>query len=190
MRIVYQLCPIFRQPHPRNAQITRAVRFSPRLQRILRLRFVVDMQFGELRASIRECPEIRRIRNVRQIALQIGGVTFAIVGMMQEPIDIVENIRLLDAIVSVMRPEVLQRPIGDVFSAVGAICIVDIEGEALRRRTKTACHHAFRNAVNHQAHKRSLSRHIDTEHPIFFSHPRGWENRRWKHPIIQDFIRE
>ena len=133
MRIVNQLCLIFRQPHPCNAQITRAVRFSPRFQRILRLRFVVDVQFSELRTSIRECPEIRRIRDMRQIALQIGGVTFAILRMMQEPIDIVEDVPLGEGIVAVMRAECRQCPVGDVFSAVRSIFVVDIEGEALRR---------------------------------------------------------
>ena len=97
------------------------------------MRFVVDMQFSELHTCIGECPEIRRIRDVRQIALQIGGVTFAILRMVQEPIDIVENIRLLDAIVFIMRPEVLQRPVGDIFSAVRSIFVVDVEGEALCR---------------------------------------------------------
>ena len=133
MCIVNQLRLIFRQPHPRNAQITRAVRFSPRLQRILRLRFIVDVQFGELRTGIGECPEIRRIRDVRQIALQIGGVTFAIRRMVQEPIDIVEDVPLGDALVAVMRAEGRQRPVGDIFSAVCSTFIVDVEGEALRR---------------------------------------------------------
>ena len=69
---------------------------------------------------------------MRQIALQVRGVTLAIPRMVQDAIRIVEDVPLGDGIVAVMHAEVLQRPIGNVFAAVSAIFIVDVEGEALR----------------------------------------------------------
>ena len=104
------------------------------------------MQFGELRARIHKCPKILGEGDMRQITLQIGGVAFAIIGVVQEPVGIVENLPLADGIVAVVRAELLQRPVGDVFSAVRAIFIVDVEGEALGTTGKLH----IRESRNHQ----------------------------------------
>ena len=42
-----------------------------------------------------------------------------------------KDVPLGDGIVSVMRPELFQRPIGDVLSAVAPVLVVDVEGKAL-----------------------------------------------------------
>ena len=69
---------------------------------------------------------------MRQIALEVRLILIAIVRMMQDAVVIVEDVPLGDGVVFVVRAELRQCPIGDVFAAICAIFVVDVKREALR----------------------------------------------------------
>jgi hypothetical protein len=48
--------------------------------------------------------------------------------VVQQPVDVVEDVALRDAL-PVGRPELPQRPVGDVLPPVAAVLVVDVEGE-------------------------------------------------------------
>ena len=73
--------------------------------------FIVDVNFGETLADIRERPEVRSERNAGQFAFQVCGVTLAIERMMQHGIDVMENVPLRDRLVFVMGTKLFERPI-------------------------------------------------------------------------------
>ena len=52
--------------------------------------------------------------------------------MMQDAVVIVEDVPLADGVVFVVRAELRQCPIGDIFAAICAILVVGVEGKALR----------------------------------------------------------
>ena len=56
---------------------------------------------------------------------------------MQNTIHVVEDVQLGDRRIIVVRRELLQTPIRDVVAAVGAVFVVDGEGEALEGRAAT-----------------------------------------------------
>jgi hypothetical protein len=57
-------------------------------------------------------------RNARQFALQVLGVFRAVFGMVQNPVDVIEDVPLGDFLVLVMLAEMFQRPVGDVLAAI------------------------------------------------------------------------
>ena len=67
-----------------------------------------------------------------EFALEVGGVALAVLGMMQHGIDVVEDVPLGDVGVGVVGAELVQRPVGDVFAAIGAVFVVGVERETLR----------------------------------------------------------
>ena len=83
------------------------------------------------RACLCERPEIGREGNAGQIALEVGLIAFAVAGMVQEPVDVVEDVPLGDRVVAVVGAEAVQRPVSDVIAAIAAILVVSVEGEAL-----------------------------------------------------------
>jgi hypothetical protein len=78
------------------------------------------VQFGQLLARLGEGAELGSKRNPRQLALEVVGILLAVVGMVQQAIDVVEDVPLVDLLVLVVVAELLQRPIGDVLAAVRA----------------------------------------------------------------------
>jgi hypothetical protein len=67
---------------------------------------------------------------MRQITLKILSVALAILRMVQDGIDIVEDIPFRYPL-TIPGLESLERPIGDVFAAISAIFGVGVVGEAL-----------------------------------------------------------
>jgi len=57
-------------------------------------------------------------RNARQLALQVGGVALAILGMVQDGVDVVEDVPLGDGRVAVVGAELFECPVRDVLAAV------------------------------------------------------------------------
>ena len=98
---------------------------------IFGLFFVADVEPGEAGAGRGEGAEVGGEGDARQLALEIGLVAFAVAGVVQEAVDVMEDVPLADRVVLVMRAEPRQRPVGDVFAAVAAVLVVGVEGEAL-----------------------------------------------------------
>ena len=122
---------VVREPHLFYTPIElHSRRFNPP-QRIDWLVFIIDMQLSQFFPCISKSPEVRREGEVRQIALEVDTIPFAIIGTMQQPIRIVENVPLLNRRVAVMRAELGQCPIGDVLAPISAILIVDVKRKAL-----------------------------------------------------------
>ncbi len=67
---------------------------------------------------------------MRQVALEVFGVALAVLRVVQQGIDVVEDVPLRD-FGAVLRLELCQRPIGDVLSPIAAIFGVGVVGEAL-----------------------------------------------------------
>ena len=78
---------------------------------------------------------VRRKGNMRQVAFEIEGVTFAVAGMVEQAVNVVEDIPLCDRRIVVVAAKLVKRPIGDVLAAVGAVFVVGVEGEALASQT-------------------------------------------------------
>ena len=58
--------------------------------------------------------------------------------MMQDSVDVVEDVPLGNVPVMVVRAEFVERPVGDVLAAVGAIFVVGVEGETLKAVNSSA----------------------------------------------------
>ena len=69
-------------------------------------------------------------RYSRQFALQIFGIAFAVLRVVQHRVDVMEDLALADAF-AVLRAELCQRSIGDVLAAVAPVLVVGVEREAL-----------------------------------------------------------
>ena len=68
---------------------------------------------------------------MREVAFEVRLILIAIVGMMQDAVVIVEDVPLGDGVVFVVRAELRQCPIGDVFAAICATFVVGVKREAL-----------------------------------------------------------
>ena len=86
---------------------------------------------------------------MRQVALEVRLIAFAIIGVMQKRVGIVKDVPLGEGVILVMGSELCQCPIGDVVASVCAIRIVDVEGEALSGRSKTSYRYKIRNTINY-----------------------------------------
>ena len=62
-------------------------------------------------------------RNARQFAAEVGGVALAVLGVVQDGVDVVEDVPLGDGGVVVVRAELFEGPVGDVLAAVGAVFV-------------------------------------------------------------------
>src|SRR5438552_12513501 len=68
-----------------------------------------------------------------ELAAEVGGVALAVLGVVQDGVDVMEDVPLGDGAVIVAGAELFERPVGDVLAAVGAVFFgVGVEGEALR----------------------------------------------------------
>ena len=72
------------------------------------------MQLGQFLPGFRESPKVLRQRNARQFTLQVLGVFGAVLGMMQNPVNVIEDAPLVDFLVLAMLAEMFQRPVIDV----------------------------------------------------------------------------
>ena len=68
-------------------------------------------------------------RDARQLAAEVGGVALPVFGVMQHRIDVMKDVPLGDGRIVIMRPELLQRPVGDVLATVAAVFGVGVEGD-------------------------------------------------------------
>jgi hypothetical protein len=69
-------------------------------------------------------------RNLWQFAAEVGGVALAVLGVVQDGVDVVEDVPLGDGGVVVVGAELFEGPVGDVLAAVGAVFGV---GRGVRR---------------------------------------------------------
>lgn len=91
------------------------------------------MQLRQLLPRLGERLEIRRKRNARQLSFEVIREFLAITGMVQQAIDVMKDRPLVELLVLVVRAKLIERPIGYVLTAVVAVFVVDVEGEALGR---------------------------------------------------------
>ena len=91
------------------------------------------------RARLCERTEIGREGNAGQIALKVGLIAFAVDGIVQKPVDVVEDVPLADRVVAVVGAEAVQRPVSDVLVAIAAVLVVCVEGEALESINARQC---------------------------------------------------
>ena len=118
------------------------------------------------RARLCERPEIGREGNAGQIALEVGLVALAVDGMVQQPVDVVEDVPLADRLVAVVGAEAVQRPVSDVLAAVAAVLVVGVEREALGRfsKAKQGWNHVC--CIGHQCKHRPVTADLKPYHPI------------------------
>ena len=88
--------------------------------------------FIELCADAGVIGEIRSEGYAGQLALEVGGVAGAVLGVVEQGVGVVEDVALGDGFLAVVAPEFGEGPVGDVFAAVGAVFVVGMEREALR----------------------------------------------------------
>ena len=93
--------------------------------------FVGNVDLGEAGTGVGEGAEVGREGDAGEFAFEIGLVAFAVGGVVQQAVDVVEDIPLGDGVVAVVGAEAVHRPVGDVFAAVAAVLVVGVEGEAL-----------------------------------------------------------
>ena len=67
-----------------------------------------------------------------EFAAEVGGVALAVLGVVQDGVDVVEDVPLADGGIVVAGAELLERPVGDVLVAVGPVFSVSVEGETLK----------------------------------------------------------
>lgn len=84
------------------------------------------MQVGQLFPCRRKPTKFRREGDAREFFLEVIGEAFAVGGVVEQGIDVVENVPFGDAVVDVVRAELCQRPIGDVFAPVRTVLIVGV----------------------------------------------------------------
>ncbi len=61
--------------------------------------------------------------DAREFAAKVGGVALAVVWVVKDGVDVVEDVPLGDGGVAVVGAELFESPIGDVFAAVAAVGI-------------------------------------------------------------------
>jgi len=62
---------------------------------------------------------------------QVGRVALAVLGVVQDGVNVVEDVPLGDGGVVVAGAELFERPVSDVLAAMGAVFGVGVEGETL-----------------------------------------------------------
>jgi hypothetical protein len=58
--------------------------------------------------------------DAEEFAADVGGVAFAVFGVVQDGVDVVEDVPLGDGGVAMVGAELFEGPVGDVLAAVGA----------------------------------------------------------------------
>src|SRR5260370_14227790 len=67
-------------------------------------------------------------RDAGEFAAEVGGVALAVLGVVQDGVDVVEDVPLGDGRVVVVGAELFEGPVGDVLAAAGALFGVGVEG--------------------------------------------------------------
>jgi hypothetical protein len=70
-------------------------------------RFIFDVQPGEFLSGGGEGREVGGERNAWKFALEVGGVTLAVVRMVEQGVNVVEDVFLRDGVVGVVLVEVI-----------------------------------------------------------------------------------
>ena len=129
--VVGELGPVFGEAHLFDAPVEGGVGGLDLGERVLGLVFVVHVDVGEAGAGCGEGAEVGGEGDAGQLAFEVGLVAFAVDGVMEKAIDVVEDVPLGDGVVAVVGAEAVEGPVGDVLAAVGAVLGVGVEGEAL-----------------------------------------------------------
>ncbi len=92
--VVLQAGFVFAEAHFFHAIVQRFVRVFDVLQGVFGLGFVVDVDVGQAFTGVHEGPEVLRLNkgNARQFAAQVGGVGFAVGGVVQQGVNVVEDV--------------------------------------------------------------------------------------------------
>ena len=103
---------------------------------------------------------------MREVALEVHLVFFAVGGMVQETVVVVEDVPFGDGVITVVGSEFSQCPTGDVLLSVRVVFVVSVEREALGIPSEVE----IWNHVNHQRLKRFVtSNTTNANYPIFRS---------------------
>lgn len=96
--VVFEFRFVFAQAHLFDAEVEGEVGVFVVGERVLGLLFVVDVDVGEALAGLNEVPKVLRLDkgDARQLAAQIGGVGFAVAGVVKQGVDVVEDVPLGD----------------------------------------------------------------------------------------------
>ncbi len=88
---------VFAQAHFFDAVVEGQVWVFVMGERVLGLGFVVDVEVGETFTGLDEVPEMGGLHegDARQFAAQVGGVGFAVGGMVEQGVDVVEDVPLV-----------------------------------------------------------------------------------------------
>jgi hypothetical protein len=89
------------------------------------------VEFHEALACGGEGLDVGREGDAGEFALEVGGVTGAVLGVVEEGVGGVEDVPLGDGVVGVVGAEFGERLISNVLFFVRGVFIVDIEREAL-----------------------------------------------------------
>src|SRR3954462_12467038 len=109
-----------------------------------------------------------------QIAFEVLCVALAILWMVQHGVDIVKDVPFAH-LLSIAGPELLQRPIGDIFTVIAAILCIGVVRKALR----IACEMQIRNDIYSQAVKLLASPNsTQANSHVFRFRCYGWQNLR------------
>ena len=87
------------------------------LQAVFRAGFVAEVQRGQTLAGAAEGIEVRREGDARQVFRQIRAVLFAVIGRVQQAVNVVPDIVLRDALLGIAIAELRQSPVGEVVDA-------------------------------------------------------------------------
>ena len=106
-------------------------------KRVLGLLFVVDVEVHEAGSGGGEGVEVGREGDAGEFALEVGGVTGAVFGVVEDGVGGVKDVPLGDLVVGVVGAELGKRPIGDVFSTIGAVFVIDVKRIPHRHSPRT-----------------------------------------------------
>ena len=129
--VVAQLRLVFGEAHLFDAPVERHIRRFDLCKREFQLLLIADVELGEAGAGGGKGAEVGGEGDAGQLALEVGLVAFAVAGVVQEAVDVVEDIPLGDGVVAVVGVDAIQHPVSDVLAAVVAVFVVNVEGEAL-----------------------------------------------------------
>ena len=80
------------------------------LERVLGLLLVVDVEFHQALAGVGEAAEVGGKWDAGQLALQVGGVAGAILGVVEQGVGVVEDVPLGDGSVGVVGAKFVRAP--------------------------------------------------------------------------------
>src|SRR5579859_2044256 len=125
------------------------------------------MQIRQTFARLHERPEVWSERHSRQLPTQIRCIALAVFRMVQNRVDVVEDVPFGNRPIFVVCAKLLERPVCDVFPAVGTVLIVRVERKPLWNCTR-AKEVEIRKSGNNKRGERLLSSNARrSNHSIF-----------------------